>query len=58
MRIPLDVTLRGMAPSEAVAARVRQRALWLERYSRRILRCEVWIDAEAVKSSATWNPRA
>ena len=24
MKIPLDVTLRGMAPSEAVAARVRK----------------------------------
>ncbi len=47
MKIPLDITLRGMAPSEAVEAKVRQRALGLERYSRRIVRCEVWIRGDS-----------
>ena len=46
MKIPLDITVLGMEPSESVDAKVRQRALGLERYSRRILRCEVWVKAE------------
>ena len=46
MKIPLDITVTGMKPSEAVEAKIRQRALGLERYSRRILRCEVWVQAD------------
>lgn len=46
MKIPLEINVEGMEPSEAVEAKIRQRALGLERYSRRILRCEVWVKAE------------
>jgi ribosome-associated translation inhibitor RaiA len=46
MKIPLDITVRGMDTSEAVEARIRRRALGLERYSRRIQRCEVWVEAD------------
>ena len=46
MKIPLEINVEGMEPSEAVEAKIRQRALGLERYSRRILRCEVWLKTE------------
>lgn len=46
MKIPLDITVAGMKPSQAVEAKIRQRAIGLERYSRRIQRCEVWVKAE------------
>ena len=46
MKIPLDITVTGMEPSEAVEAKIRQRALGLERYSRRILRCDVRVAAD------------
>jgi ribosomal subunit interface protein len=45
MKIPLEITVRGMSHSEAVEKKIRQRALGLERYSRRIQRCEVWLEA-------------
>jgi ribosomal subunit interface protein len=45
MKIPLEITVRGMPHSEAVEKKIRQRALGLERYSRRIQRCEVWLEA-------------
>ena len=34
-----------MPHSEAVEEKIRRRALGLERYSRRIQRCEVWLEA-------------
>lgn len=46
MKIPLDIRVIGMEPSDAVEAKIRQRAAGLERYSRRIIRCEVWVEAE------------
>ncbi len=46
MNIPLDIAIRGIRPSEAVEAKVRRRASGLERYSKRISRCEVWIEAD------------
>jgi ribosome-associated translation inhibitor RaiA len=46
MKIPLEINVAGMEPSEAVEAKIRQRALGLERYSRRIGRCEVWLKTE------------
>ena len=43
MKIPLEIQVQGMPPSEAVEKKVRARALGLERYSSRIQRCEVWL---------------
>ncbi len=45
MKIPLEITVRGMPHSEAVEAKVRQRAMSLQRFSHRVQRCEVWVDA-------------
>ena len=45
MKVPLEITVRGMPHSEAVEEKIRHRALGLERYSRRIQRCEVWLEA-------------
>ena len=46
MKTPLDIQFTGMRPSESVEAKVHQRIQRLERFSRRLLRCEVWIRAE------------
>jgi len=46
MNLPLEITVQGMPRSEAVDEKIRQRALGLERYCRRIQRCEVWLEAE------------
>jgi ribosome-associated translation inhibitor RaiA len=46
MKIPLRTTFLGMPPSDAVEAKIRQRALGLERFSRRITRCEVRVSAD------------
>ncbi len=45
MKLPLEIMVHGMARSEAVEAKIRRRAFGLERYSRRIQRCEVWLEA-------------
>ncbi len=44
MQIPLQITFRGMDPSEAIEALVRERSLRLERFHDRITRCHVVVD--------------
>ncbi len=44
MQIPLQITLRNIANSEAVEASIRRRAEKLERYPRRIVRCRVVVE--------------
>jgi ribosomal subunit interface protein len=45
MKIPLEVTFLNMDPSEAVEARVREKAKRLERYFDRMTHCRVVIEA-------------
>jgi ribosomal subunit interface protein len=45
MELPLQITFRGMPPSEAVEARVREKAAKLERFHGRITSCHVTIEA-------------
>lgn len=45
MQIPLQITFRDMAPSPAIEARIRERALELERFYDRITRCHVVVHA-------------
>jgi len=44
MQIPLQITFRGMAPSAAVEAKIRERAAKLDRYYRRIMGCRVIVE--------------
>ena len=43
--IPLQITFRGMDPSDAIEANVREKAERLERFSDRIMSCHVVIEA-------------
>ena len=45
MNVPLKITFLGIAPSEAVEARIRHRAAELDQFSPLVQRCEVWVDA-------------
>jgi len=45
MQIPLQVSFRGMDPSDAVEARVRERAAKLDRFYDRIMGCRVVIES-------------
>ena len=45
MQTPLQITFRGMEPSQFVEARVRELALRLERFDARITTCHVTIHA-------------
>src|SRR6476646_5861165 len=45
MQVPLRLSFRGMEPSEAVEARVRERAMRFDRFYDRITSCNVVIDA-------------
>ncbi len=45
MQLPLQVTFRNMDPSDAVEARVREKAAKLERFIDRIVSCRVMIEA-------------
>jgi ribosomal subunit interface protein len=45
MQVPLRITFRNMPPSEAIEARVRQKAQKLERFHSRITGCQVTIEA-------------
>jgi len=45
MTIPLDITFKGMDPSPAVEARVRERAARLERFHPRIGHCTAVVEA-------------
>jgi ribosomal subunit interface protein len=45
MRLPLQITFRGMEPSEALERRIRTLAQRLDRFSTDIMRCQVTVDA-------------
>jgi ribosomal subunit interface protein len=45
MNFPVHVTLRGMAPSTALEEYIHRKAATLERFSRRIIRCRVTVEA-------------
>jgi ribosome-associated translation inhibitor RaiA len=45
MQIPLQITFRDMTPSAAVEARIRERAVELDQYYDRIMRCHVVVHA-------------
>jgi len=44
MQLPLQVTFRGMDPSAAVEARIRERAAKLDRYHTHIMACRVVVE--------------
>jgi ribosome-associated translation inhibitor RaiA len=44
MQTPLQITFRGMDPSEAIEQDIRRRALRLERMHPRLTRCHVVVD--------------
>ncbi|MBI4195422.1 MAG: HPF/RaiA family ribosome-associated protein [Betaproteobacteria bacterium] len=46
MQVPLQVTFRGLVHSEAVEAKIRERAAKLENYYDRIMGCRVTVEAE------------
>ncbi len=45
MQIPLQITFRDMEPSEAVEARIREKAAKLEQYYDKIISCRVMVEA-------------
>ena len=45
MQVELLITFRGMAPSEAVTAKIRERVAKLERFHDRIMACHVVVEA-------------
>ena len=45
MDFPLDISFRNMDPSEAVEARIREKAAKLERFYNRIIGCTVVVEA-------------
>jgi ribosomal subunit interface protein len=44
MQIPLQITFRGMEPSDAIETVIRERAARLEHFHSRIVRCHVVLD--------------
>lgn len=46
MEIPLQITFRGIPPSEAVEAKIREKAGKLERFHSNIMSCRVAVEAE------------
>ena len=45
MSIPLQVAFKGMEPSPALEARIREKAMRLERFAPDITRCRVTVEA-------------
>jgi ribosomal subunit interface protein len=45
MELPIQITFRGMGSSEAVEARIRERAEELDRFYDRIMRCRVAVES-------------
>ena len=45
MKLPMQITCRHMDPSPALEQRIRELALRLERFSSRIMRCHVIVEA-------------
>lgn len=46
MQVPLEITFRGIPHSDAVEARIREKAAKLEHFSDRIISCHVVVEAE------------
>ncbi|MEC4749795.1 HPF/RaiA family ribosome-associated protein [Methylomicrobium sp. Wu6] len=46
MQIPLQIIFRGIPPSEAVEARIREKATKLERFNEHIMSCRVAVESE------------
>lgn len=46
MQIPLQITFRGIPPSEAVEARIREKASKLDKFNSHIMSCRVAVEAE------------
>ena len=49
MEKPLEITFRGLAPSPAIEANVRERAAKLERFFTDILSMQVVIEAPGIR---------
>jgi ribosomal subunit interface protein len=45
MRLPPQITLRGMGPSEAIGAHIRRRIDQLDRFHGRVMSCRVVVEA-------------
>ena len=46
MKIPLQITFRGVPHSDAVEARIREKATKLERFISHIMSCRIAVEAE------------
>ena len=46
MQLPLQITFRGIPPSEAVEARIREKASKLDKFNSHIMSCRVAVEAE------------
>ena len=46
MQLPLQITFRGIPPSEAVEARIREKASKLDKFNSHIISCRVAVEAE------------
>lgn len=46
MKIPLQITFHGIPPSEAVEAKIREKADKLDRFHSHIMSCRVAVEAE------------
>jgi ribosomal subunit interface protein len=53
MQTDVQITFRDMEPSEAVAARIRERVAKLEQFHRRITSCRVVVEAAKRRQKAT-----
>ena len=45
MILPLEINFQGIGHSEAVEAKIRERAEKLGQFAPRLARCEVWVNA-------------
>lgn len=45
MQVPLQISFRGLPHSDAIEARVREKAEWLENFHDRIMSCRVVVEA-------------
>ena len=49
MQVPLQITFRHMDSSEALAARIRERATELDRFFDRIISCRVAVEQQSAR---------
>jgi cold shock CspA family protein/ribosome-associated translation inhibitor RaiA len=45
MERPVNITFRGMPPSDALTARIHQKAAWLEKVHDHVVGCDIVVDA-------------